>query len=68
MGGEEKKSWIKPFIGGILIGFIGAIAYYGLGLSLLGVSLNAALNALAVLALSALCAYFGISLIKMDGK
>ena len=67
-GSEEKKSWVKPVIGGILIGFIGAIAWYGLGVNLLGVNLSAGLNAIAVLALSALCAYFGISLIKMDGK
>jgi hypothetical protein len=64
----DKKSSVKPIIGGILIGFIGAIAYYGLGVNLLGISLSAGLNELAVLALSALCAYFGISLIKLDGK
>lgn len=65
---KEKDSPVKPIIGGILIGFIGAVAYYGLGVSLLGISLSAGLNALAVLALSALCAYFGISLLKLDGK
>ncbi|MGH2648360.1 MAG: GlsB/YeaQ/YmgE family stress response membrane protein [Ginsengibacter sp.] len=68
MGGTENKSWIKPVITGILIGFIGAIAWYGLGVNLLGVSLSPTLNAFAVLALSALCAYFGISLIKLNGK
>jgi hypothetical protein len=51
-----------------LIGIIGAIAYYGLGVNLLGISLSAGLNELAVLALSALCAYFGISVIRLDGK
>lgn len=65
---KEKKSSIKPIIGGVLIGLIGAIAYYGLGVSLLGISLSTGLNELAVLALSALCAYFGISIIKLDGK
>jgi len=64
----EKGSAIKPIMGGILIGFIGAVAYYGLGVNLLGIKLSAGLNALAVLALSALCAYFGISLIKLDGN
>jgi len=39
-----------------------------LGVNLLGISLSAGANELAVLALSALCAYFGISLMKMDGK
>ncbi len=67
-GAGEKQSWVKPVIGGILIGIIGATAYYGLGVNLLGINLSAGLNALAVFALSALCAYFGISMIKLDGK
>ena len=65
---KEKGSAVKPITGGILIGLIGAAAYYGLGVNLLGISLSAGANELAVLALSALCAYFGISLIKLDGK
>jgi len=65
---ENKGSMLKPLIGGILIGIIGAVAYYGLGVNLLGISLSAGLNALAVFALSALSAYFGISLIKLDKK
>jgi hypothetical protein len=65
---KKKGSAIKPIAGGVLIGFIGAIAYYGLGVNLLGVSLSAGLNEIAVLALSALSAYFGISLIKLDSK
>jgi uncharacterized membrane protein YjjP (DUF1212 family) len=65
---KGKKSWKKPVIGGILIGFIGAIAYYSLGVNLLGISMSAGLNEIAVLALSALCAYFGIGLLKLDGK
>jgi hypothetical protein len=65
---KKKGSAIKPIIGGILIGFIGAVAYYGLGVNLLGVRLSAGLNEIAVLALSALCAYFGISLLKLDSK
>jgi hypothetical protein len=68
LGGDAKGSAVKPIIGGILIGLVGAAAWYGLGVNLLGVSLSPTLNAFAVLALSALCAYFGISLIKMDGK
>jgi uncharacterized membrane protein YeaQ/YmgE (transglycosylase-associated protein family) len=68
LAGDEKGSAVKPIIGGILIGIIGAVAWYGLGVNLLGAKLSPALNALAVFALSALCAYFGIGLIKMDGK
>lgn len=61
---DEKRSWLKPVIGGVLIGFIGAIAWYGLSVNLLSIKLSAGLNTLAVLALSALCAFFGISLMK----
>lgn len=61
---KKNQSMIKPIIAGILIGIIGAVAYYGLGINLLGVSLSPALNALAVFALGGLCAYFGISLLK----
>jgi hypothetical protein len=64
----RKKFSFKPIIGGILIGFIGAVAYYALGVNLLGVSISAGLNELAVLGFSALCTYFGISLLKLDGK
>ena len=63
----EKGSARNPIIGGILIGLIGAVAYYGLGVNLLGIHLSAGLNALAVFALSSLCAYAGISIIRLDG-
>lgn len=65
---KNNQSMLKPIVGGILIGIIGAVAYYGLGINLLGVSLSPALNALAVFALSGLCAYFGISLLKPGGN
>ena len=58
--GEGKKFSMRPIIGGILAGFIGAIAYYALGISLLHFKFSAGLNEVAVLALSALVAYFGI--------
>ena len=63
-GAKNNSSVLKPVAAGILIGIIGAVAYYGLGINLLGVSLSPALNALAVFALSGLCAYFGISLFR----
>jgi hypothetical protein len=65
---KNNQSVLKPIAGGILIGIIGAVAYYGLGINLLGVSLSPALNALAVFALGGLCAYFGISLLKPGGN
>ena len=60
---RKKFSW-KPIIGGILIGLIGAVAYYALGVNLLGLNFSAELNELAVFGLSALCTYFGISASK----
>ena len=61
---KEKESTTKLIVAAILAGIIGAAAYYGLGVNLLGISLAAGLNELAVFALSALCAYFGLSLGK----
>ena len=65
---NNNTSVLKSVAGGILIGIIGAVAYYGLGINLLGLSISPALNALAVFALSGLCAYFGISLLKPKGN
>jgi hypothetical protein len=59
---RKKKFPIKPIIGGIFIGFIVAVAYYFLGVNLLGLSISAGLNEIAVLGLSALGAYFGIGI------
>ena len=68
LSAENKQSVTKSLVGGILTGIIGAVAYYGLGLNLLGVNISAGLNTLAVFALSALCAYFGITLLKQVQK
>ncbi len=65
---EIKKFSLKPIIGGILIGFIGAVAYYVLGVNLLGISISAGFNELAVFGFSGLCAYFGISLLNQVGN
>lgn len=65
---KNDTSVLKPIVAGILIGIIGAVAYYGLGINLLGLSISPALNALAVFALSGLCAYFGISVLKSTSK
>jgi hypothetical protein len=59
---QKKRTFsARPIIGGILIGFIGAVAYYFLGINLLGLNVSAELNEIAVLGLSALFTYFGIS-------
>ncbi|HZV69382.1 MAG TPA: hypothetical protein VFG10_07560 [Saprospiraceae bacterium] len=58
---RKRKFPIKPILGGILVGFIVAVAYYFLGINLAGLSISAGLNEIAVLGLSALGAYFGIS-------
>lgn len=64
----EKKLSAKLFIGGILTGFVGAAAYYVLGINLLGLSLSATFNEIAVLVISALFAYLGIRVLKLENK
>jgi presenilin-like A22 family membrane protease len=59
MNQETKKFSMKPIIGGTLLGFLGAVVYYALGINLIGFNLTADLNEFAVLGFSALCAYFG---------
>ena len=58
--GRKRKFSMRPIIGGVLAGLIGAMGYYALGISLLNFKLSAGLNEFAVLALSALFGYFGI--------
>lgn len=60
VGTDNKKFSFKPIVGGILVGLIGAIAYYTLGINLLGIDFSATVNEFAILGLSALVAYFGI--------
>jgi len=59
--GRKRKFSARPIIGGILAGLLGAMAYYGLGISLLNFKFSAELNEFGVAALSALVAYFGIA-------
>jgi hypothetical protein len=63
---KKKKSLQKILIGGILVGLIVALAFYGLGISLIGIKISATLNEIAVMALSAIGAFFGISLPKPE--
>ena len=58
----------KVILVGIVTGFIGAAAYYVLGINLLGLSFSAGFNEIAVFVISALFAYFGINIIKPGAK
>jgi hypothetical protein len=60
----KKKITAKFLTVGIVTGIIGAAAYYVLGVNLLGLSFSAGFNEMAVFAISALFAYFGIALLK----
>ncbi len=55
-----RRKYGKPILGSILIGIVGAISYYALGINLLEFHASAAFNEFAVLGFSALCAFFGI--------
>ena len=61
---NRKRSTQKIVIGGILTGLIVAAAYYGLGISVIGISISALVYEIAVFALSALGAIVGIRLPK----
>ena len=56
---NKKFSW-RPILGGVLIGLIGATAYFVLGINLLELSFDSRLNEFAVFGLSALFALIGI--------
>jgi hypothetical protein len=64
----RKKITFKVILVGIVTGFIGAAAYYVLGINLLGLSFSAAFNEIAVFVISALFAYFGIMIVKPGTK
>jgi len=64
----RKKITSKVILVGIVTGFIGAAAYYVLGINLLGLSFSAGFNEIAVFVISALFAYFGINIIKPGAK
>jgi hypothetical protein len=57
---EKPKSFLTTTIGSLAIGFIGAIAYFVLGINLLNLEFSSTFNEFAVLGASALIAYFGI--------
>ena len=65
---KKKRSLQKIVIGGVFTGLIVAAAYYGLGISVIGIKISALVNEIAVFALSALGAIIGISLPKPDSK
>jgi len=65
---RRKKITSKAILVGIITGLVGAAAYYFLGINLLGISFTAGFNEIAVFTISALSAYFGISLVKPDNK
>jgi uncharacterized membrane protein len=65
---KKKRSLQKIVIGGVFTGLIVAAAYYGLGISVIGIKISALVNEIAVFALSALGAIFGITLPKPDSK
>jgi hypothetical protein len=56
----KKKLSFSPFLIGIAIGLVGAVAYYALGINLIGIKTNSTFNEFAVFGFSAVCAYFGI--------
>jgi len=55
-----KRFTNKKFIVGIITGLIGAVAYYFLGINLLGLNLQGPFTEIAVFGVSALFAYLGI--------
>jgi small basic protein len=55
-----KRFTNKKFIVGIITGVIGAVAYYFLGINLLGLNLQGPFTEIAVFGVSALFAYLGI--------
>jgi len=65
LSSDKKKKFLqKIVIGGVLTGLIVAAAYYGLGISVIGIKISAFVNEIAVFALSALGAIVGIRLPK----
>lgn len=60
----KKKITAKIILVGVVTGIVGAAAYFVLGINLLGFSFTAGFNEIAVFAISALFAFFGISIVK----
>ncbi len=52
---RSKKYPLKLFIAGVLMGFLGAVLYYVLGISFFKLEMSSAMNEFAVLGFSAVC-------------
>jgi len=59
---SNKKKVLKPVVGSILIGILGAAAYFVLGINVLHVQASHNFSEFAVFGFSGLCAVFGIRL------
>lgn len=59
---SNRKKILKPLVGSIFIGIVGAVAYFVLGVNLLHVESSHNFNEFAVFGFSGLCALFGIRL------
>jgi hypothetical protein len=59
---SNKKKVLKPVVGSILIGILGAAAYFVLGINLLHFQASHNFSEFAVFGFSGLCAVFGIRL------
>jgi hypothetical protein len=57
---DKPESFFATTLGSLAIGFIGAVAYFVLGINLLSLEFSSTFNEFAVLGASALIAYFGI--------
>lgn len=57
---DKPKSFLTTTLGSLAIGFVGAVAYFVLGINLLSLEFSSTFNEFAVLGASALIAYFGI--------
>ena len=56
----EKKFSFKPLLIGAVVGLIGAVGYYVLGINLIHLNTNSTFNEFAVFGFSSFCAFFGI--------
>ena len=64
----EKMSLLNAVLKGTLLGFIGSVAYYVLGIRLIDLNASDVFNEFAVLGFSALTAYLGIRVRENPGK
>jgi hypothetical protein len=57
---DEKPIKLKKLLVGAILGLIGAIAWYALGINLIGIEMNALLNELAAFGIGATLALLGV--------